>query len=383
MQHQNTICHALLKAIPRHRFERLVEAGRGGYRDRSLSFWSQFVALVFAQLSGVQTLRELITALESHSNLFYHLGLDEVHRSTLSDANRDRPVAPFEAVFDFLLPRLRRGLANEARAAIRLIDASVLPLNATLCQWARFGNQGGGAKLHLVYDPEAKCPTYFAITPMRVNDIVEARKMPLETGAIYVFDKAFYDFGWWAELHQSGCRFVTRLKVNSPVKLIEERAVDDAAIISDRLVTLNQRMARNRRNPFQETLREIVVAVEGDKTLRLVTNDLTAPASEIAGLYKMRWQIELFFKWVKQNLRIRKFLGTSENAVKIQIIVALIAFLLLRIGHQKLSAAVSLKDFTRKTRANLMQRKSIDDMLRPHQKPPPQSTQLHFGIAIP
>lgn len=381
MDHQNTICHALLKAIPRHRFDRFVEAGRGDYWDRGLSFWSQFVALVFAQLSGVQSLRELITALESHGSLFYHLGLGEVCRSTLSDANRDRPAAPFEAVFDSLLSRVRRGLASEASAVIRLIDASVLPLNATLCRWARFGEQGG-AKLHLVYDPEARCPTYFAVTPMRVNDIVEAKKMPLEPGAIYVFDKAFYDFSWWAELHRTGCRFVTRLKVNSPVTLVEECAVNDAAIISDRLVTLNKRMARNRRNPFQETLREIVVAVEDKKSLRLVTNDLTAPASEIAALYKTRWQIELFFKWVKQNLRIRKFLGRSENAVKIQIIVALIAFLLLRIEHQKISALVSLKDFARKVRANLMHRKSIADMLKPPQKPPPEPTQLLLRIGM-
>jgi IS4 transposase len=380
MRHQNTICHALLKAIPRHRFERLVEAHRGTYRDRDLSFWSQFVALVHAQLSGAQTLRHLIAALESHGNLLYHLGMGDVRRSTLSDANRDRPAALFKAVFDFLLPKLRGGLASEACEALRLIDATVLPLNGTLCRWAHVGTKSTGAKLHLVYDPKAACPTYFAITPARVNDITAAQTMPIEPGATYVFDKGYCDFGWWAALDAAGCRFVTRLKKSSPAHLVDERPVCEPAIISDRLITLNARQARNRCNPLQGTLREIIVLTEDRRTLRLVTNDLTAPASDIAALYKARWQIELFFKWVKQNLRIKKFLGTSENAVKIQIIVALIAFLLVRLAHQPYAAITMLTAITRKVRANLMHRKSIAEMLLPPLDPPDKTPQMCLSL---
>lgn len=380
MQHQNTICHALLKAIPRYRFDRLVEEHRGAYRDRNLSFWSQFVALVHAQLSGAQTLRHLIAALESHGNLLYHLGMGDVRRSTLSDANRERPAALFKAVFDFLLPKLRGGLASEAREAWRLIDATILPLNATLCRWAHVGTKSTGAKLHLVYDPKAACPTYFAITPARVNDITAAHTMPIEPGATYVFDKGYCDFGWWAALDAAGCRFVTRLKKSSPAHLVDERPVCEPALISDRLITLNVRQARNRHNPLQGTLREIIVLTEGRRTLRLVTNDLTAPASDIAALYKARWQIELFFKWVKQNLRIKKFLGTSENAVKIQIIVALIAFLLLRLAHQPYAAITMLTNFMRKVRANLMHRKSIAEMLLPPLDPPVETPQMCLSL---
>lgn len=383
MRHHNTICHALLKAIPRHRFDRLVDEHRGGYRDRDLSFWSQFVALVHAQLSGAQTLRHLIAALESHGNLLYHLGMGDVRRSTLSDANRDRPAALFKAVFDFLLPQLHAGLAGEAREALRLIDASVLPLNATLSRWARVGTKSTGAKLHLVYDPQAACPTYFAITPARINDITAAQTMPIEPGATYVFDKGYCDFGWWAALDAAGCRFVTRLKKSSPAHLVNERPVREPAIVSDRLITLNARQAKSRRNPFQGTLREIIVLTEDHRTLRLVTNDMTAPASDIAALYKARWQIELFFKWVKQNLRIKKFLGTSENAVKIQIIVALIAFLLLRLAHQPYAAITILTDFMRKVRANLMHRKSIAEMLQPPHDPPIKTPQMSLGFAQP
>jgi Domain of unknown function (DUF4372)/Transposase DDE domain len=228
MRHQNTIYHALLKAVPRWRFE------RGPYRDRRLSFWTQFVAMVYAQLSGAQSLRDLVIDLGARGNLFYHLGLQEVRRSTLSDANRDRPASVFAAVFDLLLPKLTGGEGGEARSLIRLIDATSLPLNETLCEWAHFSTGYAAAKLHLVYDPKAACPTYFSITPARVNDIVEAKKMPIEPNATYVFDKGYYDFAWWAALIKAGCRFVTRIKDNTPTQLVQTLSVTDPNIQSDR-----------------------------------------------------------------------------------------------------------------------------------------------------
>ena len=383
MHHHNTICHALLKAIPRYRFDRLVDAHRGGYRDRDLSFWSQFVALVHAQLSGAQSLRHLIAALESHDNLLYHLGMGEVRRSTLSDANRDRPVAPFKAVFDYLLTKLHGGLAGEAREACRLIDATVLPLNATLSQWAHVGTKSSAAKLHLVYDPAAACPTYFAITPARVNDITVAKTMPIEPGATYVYDLGYYDYAWWASLDAQGCRIVTRFKKNTPLALKHTRRVPrgEADILSDRVGLLPVRLASSRKNPFSKPVREVCVRIETGKVLRILTNDLKATAREIADLYKRRWQIELFFKWVKQNLRIKTFIGTSENAVKIQIIVALIAFLLLRLAHQPYATIAVLKAFPRKVHSNLMHRKSVGEMLVPHRDPPVKTLQLSLGLA--
>lgn len=376
MHHQNTVYHALLKAIPRWRFERLVEAHRGDYRDRRLSFWGQFVALVYAQLSGAQSLRELVTGLGSHNNLFYHLGLQDVRRSTLSDANRDRPASLLAAVFELLLPKLGDSEGGEARDLVRLIDATSLSLNDTLCGWAHFSTGYAAAKLHLIYDPKAVCPTYFSITPARVNDIVEAKKMPITPGASYVFDKGYCNFAWWAALTNAGCRFVTRIKESSPARLVQTLPVNDDAIQSDRVIMLNQRMARSRKNPIQDPLREITVVLDNGTCLRLLTNDLHAPAAEIAALYKTRWQIELFFKWVKQNLRIKKFLGTSENAVKLQIIAALIAFLLIRIAQKAALAPLSLQDFTRLIRANLLHRKEIHKLISPPPRKPPKSSQL-------
>jgi hypothetical protein len=339
--------------------------------------------MLYAQLSGAQSLRELVAAWASHGNLLYHLGAKEVKRSTLSDANRDRPAALFAAVFDLLVPRLAPPLAGEAHDLLRLIDSTFLRLNETLSGWARFSVGTTGVKLHVVYDPRAARPTYFTITPAKVNDIVEAKKMPITPGATYVYDLGYYDFGWWARLDAQGCRFVTRLKSNSPVTALVERTVDDDRILSDREVRLSERMARNRKNPCQRVLREIVVRIDDKKTLRLVTNDLRSSASEIADLYKTRWQIELFFKWVKQNLRLKKFLGTSENAVKLQIIIALVAFLLIRLAQHAWTPTRSLQDLARLIRANLLHRKLIQRLFDPPalRPTPPPNRQLDLDLA--
>lgn len=383
MHHQNTIIHGLLKAIPRWRFERVVKEHRGDYRERTLSFWTQFTALTYAQLSGAQSLRELVTGLSSHRQLLYHLGMDSVRRSTLSDANRDRPVSIFAAVFALLLPEAMGRVRQEIADVVRLIDATSVRLNDTLSGWAHYKVKQAGAKLHLVFDPHAICPIYFNITPMRVNDIVEGKKIPLEPGATYVFDLAYYDFGWWAEMDKLGCRFVTRLKDNTPIEVVRDLSVPKSgAILSDRIGFLPERLNRSRRNPFQDPIREVRVRTDKGE-LRLISNDLDATAEQIAHLYKTRWQIELFFKWVKQNLRIKKFLGTSENAARIQIIVALIAFLLIRIAHYRTSAQISLQDLARRLRANLLHRKSIPDLLTETAYRPPPSNQFAFNLGTP
>jgi IS4 transposase len=385
MRHQNTVFCNLLKFVPRTAFERIVAEQRGDYRVRRLSCWSQFVALLYGQLSGAQSLRELVASWASHGNLFYHLGAKKVQRSTLSDANRVRPAALFAAIFELLAPRLTRALAGEAHDLLRLIDSTFLRLNETLSGWARFCTGTTGVKLHVVYDPQAARPTYFTITRAKVNDIVEAKKMPITPGATYVYDLGYYDFAWWARLAAAGCRFVTRLKKNSPVREIAVRPVDGEVIVSDRVIRLSERMARNRKNPCQAELREIVVRIDAKKTLRLVTNDLTASAAEIAELYKTRWQIELFFKWVKQNLRLKKFLGTSENAVKVQIIVALIAFLLVRLAQHAWSPQLSLQNLARLIRANLLHRKSVPQIFDPSLllPKPASDRQLDLDFAHP
>jgi IS4 transposase len=252
---------------------------------------------------------------------------------------------------------------------VYLIDATGFRLSGLSADWAQFSNGVCGAKLHIVYNPDSARPSYAEVTPANVNDITVAKTMPVKPGATYVFDLGYYDYGWWAELNDAGCRLVTRLKVNTALSNVVENPVPKgSSILSDRIGHLPARQARNRKNPFQDPVREVRVRTETGKILRIVTNDLDASVEEIAELYKRRWQIELFFRWVKHTLKIRHFFGTSENAVRIQIAVALIVFLLLRMAHAAQHTVKSLLAFTRLVAENLMQRRPIYALLDP---PPP------------
>ena len=227
-------------------------------------------------------------------------------------------------------------------------------------------------KLHVDFDADCAIPANFAITPARVNDVSMAHTLPVEPGATYVFDLGYYDFSWWARLHGAGCRIVTRLKTHTRPRVIETRAVaPDGRVQSDRIIAIDGRLksARGARHPLAGILlREVVVVIDTGRTLRLLTNDLEAPAERIGDLYKARWQIELFFRWVKQHLKIKRFLGTSENAIRAQIVVALIAFLILRIAHRATAFQASLLTFARLVRANLMHIRPMQNLAQP---PPP------------
>jgi len=381
MLHQNSVFHSVLKHVPWHCFERLVDEHAADKHVRRLTTKGQLIALTYAQLSGAQSLREIEAALASHATKLYHFGGEEVSRSTLSDANAQRPWQVFAGLFAQLTGQVARGLRRKAGEAVHLIDATGLPLSALSKDWAQFSSGVCGAKMHVIYDPDGDCPIYAAVTPANVNDITAAKAMPITAGASYVFDLGYYDYGWWAKLDAAGCRIVTRLKVNTKLSALVENVVANGSnILSDRIGHLPQRMARNRKNPFQEPVREVCVRIASGKVLRILTNDLDAPAQEIADLYKRRWQIELFFRWVKQTLKIRHFIGRSENAVRIQIAVALIAFLLLRLAHAAQRTIHSMLVFTRLVRVNLMHRRPLDRLLDP---PPPltqNQRQLRFNL---
>ncbi len=369
MRHHNSVFHSVLKHLPWARFEGLVEAHGADARVRQLSTKSQLVALLYGQLLGAGSLREIVAGLQSQAARLYHLGAKPVRRSTLSDANARRPAALFSELFVQLVAQAHRGLQRKIAEAVYLIDASPLPLNA-LSGWARFSKEVYGAKLHVIYDQSADRPIYAEVSPAKVNDITVAKQMPIEPGATYVFDLGYYDYAWWAELDAQGCRIVTRFKSNTPLTLIEERPLPEgASILSDRIGFLPARQAKSRRNPMKDAAREVRVRTETGKVLRILSNDLDSSAQEIADLYKRRWAIELFFRWVKQTLKITRFLGTSENAIRIQIAVALIAFLLLRRAQAGQNAVASPIAFARLVRHNLMQRKRLDRLIEPEPTP--------------
>jgi hypothetical protein len=283
----------------------------------------------------------------------------------------------FCELFGAMVQSTTRGLRRAMEGATYLIDATVVPLSALCADWARFSAASCGAKAHVIYDADLDCPVFFSVTAGKVNDIVAAKAMPITAGATYIYDKGYYDYGWWAKLDAAGCRFVTRLKKNTPLTVERERYIaPGGAIRRDCIGYLPQRLAASRHNPMAKPVRVIDLEIETGKVLRILTNDLEASAEEIAALYKRRWAIELFFRWIKQVLKIAHFLGTSENAVRIQIAVALIAFLILRLAHAAQKAVASLLAFTRLVRANLMHRRRTNQLLETEPLAQPNPNQL-------
>ncbi len=354
----------MLQLLPWDAFEDAVQ--RHGFQARSFSSKSHLAAMLYAQLAGAASLREIEDGLASHAARLYHVGVCAPRRSSLADANHNRPAAMFSDLLATLIQRAHRGLRRALDGAVYLIDSTSHSLSARSAGWARFSDQSCGVKTHVIYDADADCPIYAAVSPANVNDITAAHAMPILPGATYVFDLGYYDYAWWARFDAAGCTIVTRLKCNTALEVSETRKVaPGGAILSDQVGTLPARQARQRRNPLQAKLREVRVRLDTGKVLRIVSNDLTASAQAIADLYRRRWAIELFFRWVKQTLKITRFLGTSDNAVRIQIAVALIAFLLLRIAQRLQSAITSPLAFARLVKTNLMHLRRLDQLDRP------------------
>jgi hypothetical protein len=379
MRHDNSVFHQLLKHVPWAAFDRLVDKHQADRRVRRLTCKSQFLALLFAQLSGAASLREIETGLKSHSARLYHLGGRCVARTTLADANASRPAGLFADLFAHMATTSRR-TRRRMGDGVRILDATRIELSSLSGGWLKATNGRHAVKLHIAYDPMSDTPLNAEVTGERVNDIIPARARPIEPGATYVFDLAYYDYTWWADLNAHGCRFVSRLKTHTRLDVTAELPVPEGtAIFSDRIGLLPQHMARSR-NPFADPVREITVRIATGKIIRLVTNDLDAPAEEIADLYKQRWQIELFFKWIKQNLKLGHFLGTSENAVRIQLFVALIAYMLLRSAQTVQCAVRQPRAFARLVRLNLMHRRPINAQDGP--PPPPQQDPRQIKLQL-
>lgn len=380
MPHHNTVLRDILKLVPWHRFEALVEEHDADARIRRLSTKGQFLALLYGQLSGASSLREIVTGLSSHAARLYHLGAVPARRSTLSDANSNRPAVLFAELLAIMMRQAHRGLRRKLAETTYLIDATSVRLNEHSASWARFSAGVCGAKVHVIYDADADRPIYAAVSPANINDISAAHQMPIEPGATYVFDLGYYDYLWWAALDTAGCRIVTRFKSNTPLEVRKEFAVPRGSnVLSDRIGFLPARQASSRHNPMQDAVREVRVTTDSGKVLRILSNDLDASADEIADLYRRRWAIELFFRWIKQTLKITRFVGTSENAVRIQIAVALIAFLLLRLAQAAQTAIQSPIMFSRLIRANLMHRRSFVNLLEP---PPILQDQQQMSMSL-
>jgi len=367
MQFSNSIFASLLKPIDRRWFRNAVERHAGDAYDKSFRSWDHLVALIFAQLKGVVGLRELEAVFNANSQHHYHWNVGKLSRSTLSDANARRPFGVFEEVFTMLSNLVDRQTRHEGAAMVRLIDASPIPLGK-VCAWAKWNGRIRGMKMHVVYDPSADCPRCVEVTSATVNDVEIGRQTEIEPGATYVFDKGYYHFGWWKKINDTSAFFVTRPKDNTRLRTVKWRYVrkvigDGFRIIDDAEVVLASKGDSRLAIP----LRRIRVRRDNGGIITLITNDLEQTAIEIAMLYKARWQIELLFRWIKQHLDIRKFLGNNDNAIRLQILAAMIAYLLLRIAARLHGITIPVLRFVQLVSQFLFVRKPIAQI----DKPPP------------
>lgn len=380
MRHINTIFSQLLSEIPRYRFDAVIDRYGGNKGARKLTCWTQFCVMLFSQLSSRNSLRDISSSWDTHLNTHYHLGATRVKRSTLAEANSKRPSGMYLELFYYLLDKTR-GNAMKHADAVRLIDSTTIDLCKQQFEWATFRSGKSGVKIHTVFDPDAQVPTFFSITSANKHDKKAVDKMPLLSGATYVFDRAYNDYAWFHDLTQRDIKFVGRMKSNAQFEVLETSAPSGDGVLEDQMIHLSSAKAKKE---CPSKLRRIVfVRKEDGKVLSFITNDLKRTASEIAKLYKQRWQIELFFKWVKQNLKIKRFIGTSENAVKTQIIIAMIAYLLLHLTRKIIPTKKTMQQLARLLTTTLMQRRSIIELLgetspQPKRKPAGNQRQMYL-----
>lgn len=367
MRFSNSIFGDLLKPINRRQFQSIVDRWDGDAYDKSFKSWPHLVTMIFAQLSRISSIRGVVTAFNANAHQHYHLNVGKIARATLSDANERRPVEIFAETFSMLVATVDRQTRVEGAEMVQLIDSSPVPLGK-LFDWARWNGRIRGMKMHVVYDPNADCPRCVEITDANVNDVEIGRQIEIEAGATYVFDKGYCHFGWWKKINDSKALFVTRVKSNTRLRAIKQRYIrkvygDGFKVLQDAEVVLASK--GDSRLPIP--LRRIKVKRDQGGTITLITNDLNRSAVEIAQLYKARWQIELLFRWIKQHLDIRKFLGLNENAARLQVLAAMIAYVLLRIAARVNCVKIPQLRFAELVAQRIFMRRPIDTI----DKPPP------------
>ncbi len=377
MRYCDSIFGHLLKPLSRRCFQAIVDHHDADAYDKSFDSWNHLLVLVFAQFSGIGGLRGLEMAWNAHAHHHYHLGVGRLHRATLSDANQRRPAEVFAETFAMLSRQADRHVRREGAAILRLLDATPIPLDA-LCDWSTFNGRTRGLKLHVVYDPVADHPRDIAITPSTVNDVTIGREQPIEARATYVFDKGYCDYAWWTRIHQAKARFVTRPKSNVRFRLVRRRELgkhtgDGFILIDDANVSL----ATQGKSKLAIPLRRIRLRRQDGRIMTIITNDRRRSPVAIAALYKARWQIELLFRWIKQHLKMRKFIGRSQNAIRLQILAAMIAFLLLRIAARLSRSGLAAIRLVQLVAACLFVRKPIHRIDKPPENNPSKPTQGH------
>lgn len=336
MQKYNTIIGKLLSGINRKKFNRIVDKYKGDFAVKKLTCWEQFVSVFLGQITESVSLREIVDLIKFHSNHQYHLGIrKDVARSTLAKANEKRDWRIYRDLFLDLVSKFKNSKFYKTNEMVQIIDSTPINLNLTQHPWIERTLKVKGLKTHVVYNLTNKTPILFDITGARTNDITWSKSINLEKGITYVMDRGYTDYNWWFEINKKGSFFVTRLKKDAKIENLTELRSANKGISSQIFKLTNKHPRAGTVNKYANIpLKKVIVEREGKTPLILVTNDFGRSDTEIAELYKQRWQIELFFKWIKQNLKIKKFLGKSENAIRTQICIAMISFVLQRMAEE-------------------------------------------------
>jgi len=358
-----TILRQITQMISRYDFEKAVLDGKGRHFTLSFSYWSHLVAMLFGQLSEQLSLRDLVLNLSRQAHRFYHLGLTKICRSTFSDANNHRPSAIYERLFYILLDRYSchfKGNNRKLKNKLYSVDSTVIDLCLSLFGWAKFRTTKAGIKLHTRLDHDGYIPSFAVITNAQTHDSRVKQMFDLPAGSIVTFDKGYNDYSLFNLLNNKGIIFVTRQKNNAKYKIIKRCKTNrKQGVTSDHWIEFTGYYSKQKCSIKLRRIRYI--DKETGKIYLFLTNDFQHAASTIADIYKQRWQIELFFKALKQNLVIKTFWGTSQNAVHSQIWVALIIYLLMSVLKYKYKIAASVGKLIQRIRTFVFER---DDILR-------------------
>lgn len=378
MAHCNTVLSQMLKLIPRHEFERVANGVDGKVRSTALSRWSQFTALLVGQLSGRQSLRDIESCLLSQQHLHYHLGVQTVSKSALARANEQRDAMFYSRLFEVLYDRcLKKAPRHGFRFKNKLfsLDGSILNASMKLFPWADYNCKKAAFKLHIGLDHDGLIPCFARVTEGRISENEQARLFNAPKGSVVVFDKGYNNYQWHKSLTDKGIYWVTRIRGNAKYKVLERREhTKNPAITSDQIIRYSS--TQGDRNKLPPIRRVGYRDPESGQRYVFITNQFDWSAQTIADIYKQRWQVELFFKWIKQNLKIKSFIGNSKNAVLTQVLAALCVYLLIAFMKFQSKMTHSMQRIIQLLQTNLFSKRELHDLFEKvspgSNSPPPQ-----------
>lgn len=383
MSHHNTVFQQLLTTLSRHEFESLAREHHCGQKLRSVTRWDQFLGMAMSQLSGRQSLRDIEANLKTQEHKLYHLGGKPIAKTSLARINEKQPYELYQALFYNLLGKFKNqpnAHKFRFRNPLYSLDASLIDLSLKLFPWARRQQDKAAVKLHVGLNHGNMIPEFVALGDGKENDLVQGRKFDFPKGSIVAFDKGYVDYGWYKSLTDKGVFFVTRLRPNSIYQVIERNHVpENSGITSDQIIQLNSAHALKRGAPI---LRRVGYRdSETGKHYVFLTNHFDLSSRTIAAIYKDRWQVELFFKAIKQNLKIKAFVGTSKNAIMTQLWIAMCTYLLLAYAKFASKTAWSIQRVMRILQLSLFERRSLFEILAPSLPPDKKGEpQLRFAL---